>query len=352
MNSRNEEGFSLVELMVATFIGLLICYAVLQVYLAQSQAYKTTSNQNMILSTENAISYLVTPVIRSAGFLACGTTITAISNLNAGGPAPLGTFNNTNAMIIGYNGSGATYTISQANPANDNTASHWSPTLDTGLVGQVQPGSDVVVVFGATPGVSPTTVSQITASSKNFTLVNTTGLNLAANQYGAISDCGKSIIFQITGVAGTTLTHGSGGGNMQNTQDSFPISFQAGAQFTPIQQTAFFVGHGDGGQSSLMMATLNGTTWSIQPLVPGIELMKVEYGIGSNGVVTQYVSANSVTDWTTVYSVRLGFLIAGQIGSGVLSNRTYQVLNTTVTVPADNRLRHVFEFTIQLRNSL
>jgi type IV pilus assembly protein PilW len=115
----SQHGFSLIELMIATLLGLIISYAVIEVYLTQSQFYKTSNSQSLILSTENAIINLVTPPIRYAGFLGCGTALTAISNLNTGAPDPLGAFNTTPAMIMGYNGRGASFTFTQTNPAND-----------------------------------------------------------------------------------------------------------------------------------------------------------------------------------------------------------------------------------------
>lgn len=102
-----------------------------------------------------------------------------------------------------------------------------------------------------------------------------------------------------------------------------------------------------------MRAVLTGTTWDVQPIVPGVEIMKVLYGTGANGVVTNYVPANSVTNWSQVYAVRIGFLIAGQKGSGTGSTTAFQVLDTSVTpASTDDRLRHVFEITINLRNAL
>lgn len=347
----HQKGFSLVELMVASLIGLIISYAVLEIYLAQSRLYKTSSSQDLIQSSENAIANLITPIIRSAGFTGCGTLSTAISNLNAGGPSPLGTLNTNPTMIMGYNGSGSSYTISENNPANSSNANSWTPSLETTLVGSVSPGSDVVIVFGSAPGSSPSAITAIDPGSSSLVVQSLTGASITAGQFGGVSDCVKTIIFQISGLAGTTITHNSGGGVLQNASSTFPISFQVGSQFVPMQQTAFFVAQGQGGQSSLMRATLSGSSWNIQPLVPGVGIMKVQYGIGTNGI-TRYVDANAVTDWGQVYAVRLGFLIEGQPGSGTLNPGTYTVLETQVNVPADNRLRHVFEITIHLRNAL
>lgn len=347
-----QQGFSLVEIMVASLLGIIVSYAVLEMYLSQSRLYKTASTQTLIFSTENAIIHLITPIIRTTGFLGCSGTISAVSNLNAGGPPPLTSFNTNPIMLSGYNGSGASLTFTQTNPANDITATDWSPALHASLTGQVQQGNDVLIVLGAAPNTNPVGVTQINPGSSTLTIQSVSGLTLASGQLAAVSDCVKSVIFQITGISGTTITHSAGAGTLQNATNTFPVSFQVGAQFIPLQQTAFFVGQGHGEQSALMRGILNGSTWTVQPLVPGVELMKVQYGIGANGLITRYVAANAVPDWSRVYSVRLGFLIAGQLGTGSSTSRNYSVLDTTVTVPADNRMRHVFEMTIQLRNAL
>ncbi|MDI1353086.1 MAG: prepilin-type N-terminal cleavage/methylation domain-containing protein, partial [bacterium] len=228
-NSLYQQGFSLVELMIAIVLGLIVNYAVVQVYLAQTQVYKTANSQNLILNTENAITQLVTPVIRSTGFLGCGSTSSAISNLNAGGPNPLGTFGTTPIMVYGYNGSAASYTLTQGNPANDNTAADWSPTLHSSLVGQVQKGNDVLTVLGAAPYSQPVTVTTIDSSSSSFTVQSIIGSNVVSGQFASISDCVKSIVFIMTGVSGTTITHNSGAGTLQNTASLFPVNFQVGA---------------------------------------------------------------------------------------------------------------------------
>jgi type IV pilus assembly protein PilW len=352
MKIRQPDGFSIVELMITTAIGLIISLAIMEIYLAQSQLYKTNASQSLIQSTQNALTNLVTPIIRSAGFTGCGSIATSVSNLNPGGAPPIGALNTTQTMVMGYDGGTSNITITQQNSANSNTASNWTPTLDATLVGNVEAGNDVLIVLGSAPGSYPIPVTTITPGSNSFTVQGTSGVNLAAGQFGSVSDCLKTSVFQITNVTGTTITHDVGAGQLQNANSTFSVDYQPGCQFIPLQQTAFFVGQGTGGQSALMQATLSNSGWIIQPLVPGIDLMKVLYGIGANGTVTQYVPASSVANWSQVYAIRIAFLIEGQQASGNTKTTQYTVLNTIVTVPADNRLRHVFEITINLRDAL
>jgi len=346
-----QQGFSLIELMIASLVGLLLSLATTQIFLAQFQLYKASNSQDLIQSTENAIANILTPVVRSSGFIGCGTITSALTNLNAGGSIPLGTMGTSPTMIKGYSGGTANYTIT-SNAANSSAGTDWSPTLDSTLVGNAQKGSDVLVVFGSSPGSAPLSITTINSGSTTFVVQSATGAGIASGSYGAVSDCAKTIIFLVTGITGNTISHSSGGSALQNASSAFPINFLVGSQFILLQQTAFFVGQGQGGQSALMRATLVNGAWTVQPIVPGVEVMKVQYGIGSNGAITQYVDATAVTNWAQVYAVRLGFLIAGQPGSGSVSTEKFTVLNTQITVPADNRLRHVFEMTIHLRNSI
>lgn len=345
-----KNGFSIVELMTAVTIALFMLSVMLTVYLVQSRVYKTTTGQGFIQNSENAIATMMSQYIRGAGFAGCSTVANAVSNLNAGGSPPLGNINTAPAAIMGYQ---SLKTITQLNAANDANVADWSPSLDSTLAGNAIPGSDVLVVLGPPPGTLPTGVTAINNASNVFTVQNATGV--VAGQYGAISDCAKSAIFKITGVTGQNISHASGSGSLANSSDTLAVTFAPGAQFISLQQTAFFVGQGAGGQSSLMMATLNGNTWTVQALVPGVDTMKVMYGVGANGALNQYQTAANVTSWGQVYAVRLGFLVEGELASGNIStqnNTQFTLFNQTITVPADNRLRHVYEFTVNVRNNI
>lgn len=349
-NTQRLQGFTIIELLVGTAVSLILSLAIVEIYFAQTRLYKTSNSQTLIQSGQNAISNLVTPIIRSTGFSGCGSMLSAYSNLISGGPSPLGSINVNPSMIVGYSGGTSGFTL-PINATNSSSAADWSPALDASLVGSVEKGSDVLVVLGSAIGSAPSGLTAITSGSTTFNVQHIDS-TIVAGQYGVVSDCAKSIVFQITSAGGTTIAHAAGSGALANNSNVFPVAFQVGAQFIPLQQTAFFVGQGLGGQSTLMRAILVNGAWSIQPIVPGVDLMKVQYGVGNNGVITQYVPASGVGNWSKVYAVRIGFLIEGQAGSGQANATNFSVLDIPITVPADNRLRHVFEMTINLRNAL
>jgi len=100
--------------------------------------------------------------------------------------------------------------------------------------------------------------------------------------------------------------------------------------------------------------TLAGASVStaFQPLIIGIENLQVEFGIGSADRIEQYVSADEVTNWMNVRSVRYAILATSNQDTGGEENtNTYTLIDgETVTASGDNRLRQVQRDTVFLRN--
>ncbi len=356
---RRAKGFSLVELMVAMVLGIIVMAGVITVFLAQRRVYLTTSSQGGLQDSQNAISSIVGASLRGAGFLGCGSFRHANSIIKTGASSLVYNFT---APVFGFDakgtGSGGAYAITQINAADSSDSADWVPSLDSTLVGKSEPGSDIIVVGGEKPGTQSVPASSIN-NNVQFTIPDSSYGTLPAGTAAAISDCAKSTVFQITSMSSSSNIHnvhhtaGGGGSAPGNSSGSFQPQYKNGSQFVELQQVAYMVARGDGGQSSLYQAVMKNGAWDLQPLVPGVDSMQVLYGIGpESGGTTQYVSADDVGQWTQVNSVRIGFLLEGALGSGIVdSNPTqWDVLGTTVTVPKDTRLRHVFVMTVNLRN--
>lgn len=363
--NRCARGFTLIEVMIALTLGLIVIAGVITVFLALGRVDSTALSQAGVQNADNTISAIVSPAIRGAGFGGCGTlkrnTISTISN-----PGPL--VNNFNVAVQGYDAVGTPGTTSGTgtnkvllaadNAADDTNTADWTPALDASLP-IPEPGSDVLVVSGEMPGTAPASVNNILTGAGSFTLTDNPLSNVANTLTteglpapAALSDCGKSVVFMVTAVAGAgaavTVTHAAA--TPGNTTSAFQPTFAPGTQFVPLQQAVFYVAHGAGGQSALYEAVAIGGVWGAQPIVPGVENMQVRYGITTGGDY-QWMPAGAVADWSAVGAVRIGFLIEGGLGSNRLNAQTtFDVLGTTVTVPLDTRLRHTFEMTVNLRN--
>ena len=350
MKSRTA-GFGLIELMIAMALGLLVLAGVLVIFLAQRQVYQNATSQGLIQDADNALSAIITPVVRGAGFTGCGTIGNGVRSYVTARPTLL-TFD-TSSAVHGFQATAVPSPLVDGAP-NDTTTGDWIPALDGSFVtaGGVAKGSDVLVLIGAQPGTAPVGATAFNVGS--ITANNASSTNgFAAPLMVAVSDCGKSSVFEVDAVASNVLAYTTG-------PNGTPL-YPPGSQLIPIQQTAFFVAKGHAGQSALFEGVMTippgGTTagakWSVNEMVPGVSNMQVLYGIGVSGQNTQYVDASAVTNWSAVTSAKLGFLIEGNLASSTAAtNQTaFTLFNTAINVPADSRLRHTFYMTVNFRNA-
>lgn len=366
-------GFSLVEMMVSIVMAMIVTTAVLAVFVASRQSFNSTSGTAALADGGRFALDFIQNSVRSAGYMACNTTQRQISILQTA-PSPM-VANFTQAMggYEAHNTSpGGAFTLASSPVTPDSTTSDWaSPSgvapagLDAALASKVIKNNDVLVVYSTLRNAQSSYVTAITNGASSFT-VNAAG-SLANGQLATISDCAKSVVLWITSVSGNTVNFGSGGWP-NNSVSSFPVTFGIGSQVTPVDATVFYIGQGADGDGALFSLDLNAGTnspagsFTATELVPDIEAMQVLYGLDTTGsqTVSEYVTADNVvntlssppTSFNNVLSVKVAVLAASQPGAlpkaAVAS--TYNLLGTTVTAPADNRARQVFELTIGLRN--
>jgi len=361
---RRARGFTMVELMVAITLALIVSTGVLAVFLGSRSSFQSTSGVAALADNGRFALDFIQAAVRNAGYMACNTTQRQLSMLNVATPAPL-SYNYTQPLggfeANGTGGAGA-FTIATPPVAPDASLADWVSGLDASLANLVVKNSDVLVVYSTLRSAQATYVTAITDGANTFT-VNTQG-NLLANQIAVISDCSKSVVFQISSIAvagpNAQITHNAAGAP-GNTAAAFTVSFPAGAQVAPVDTTVFFIGQGADGDGALFAYDLYDPTGAPNPagfqayeLVPDIEAMEVLYGLDTNGTqtVSQYVTADQVPDFNLVMSVKIAVLAASPAGSmpRPAVAPTFTLLGNTVTAPTDNRMRQVFEITVSTRD--
>jgi type IV pilus assembly protein PilW len=363
-----SRGFSLVELMVAVTLGLIVTAGVISVFVGSRTAFQATSGTaNLSDSGRFALMYIENAV-RDSGFMACGAATRTVSNLNpeatnlyyapaavSGLFQPLGGFEAAGTSPIPAD----RYAVSTTPGALAN----WNPALD-GAFSTLPPANaiilnnDVLVVRSSATTGQPVYVTNVATNSFTVTAAG----SLAAGQLAIVSDCVKSLLFQVSsmspGAPGEILTH-TAGGSPGNTAATLPtwVTFAPGAQVTPLQTTVYYIGLGTDGDGALYAANVApNNTLTPTELAPDVEAMQILYGLDTTGSQTtsQYVTADQVPDFTQVMSVQVAVLAAGPPGSATLPKvaATYSLFGTTVTAPIDTRARQVFEVTIGARNAL
>ena len=373
-----QRGFSLIELMVAVTLALIVTAAVLSVFVGSRNAFMSTSGMASIADGGRFALTFIQNSVRNAGYMGCATSQTAgvaagvaPAILNSGTPAPVDSFivsfgqglggfeaNNTNP--------GASYTVSAPPVTADAIGGDWVSGLDLAFSGLVVKNNDVLVVRSTVRSSSaPALVTAIADGTNGFTVNALGSPPLQQNQLAVISDCVKFVAFQVSGINGSspsiTIGHASGG-SPGNSGSAFPVSFQNGAEVTPVDTVAYYIGRGADGDGALFAWDLNSPNAPTQTeIVPDIEAMQVLYGIDTTGsqTVSEYVTANNVLaqavngeGFNGVMSVKVAVLAASAPGAvpKPAAATTYNLLGTLVTAPIDTRARQVFDITIGLRN--
>jgi type IV pilus assembly protein PilW len=172
-----------------------------------------------------------------------------------------------------------------------------------------------------------------------------------------IYNCDAKSYFQVTGFAGGVMTHTATGGTPGNTVDTLSHTYFAGAEVVPVNTVVYYIqASTTPGVRSLFRKVGGGQP---EELVEGIDQMQIDYGVDTDGndAIDTYVTANNVTDWESVLSVRVALLVESVDQYGTESDtKQYQLLSdldaVTVLPPMDRRYREVFTATVGIRNKV
>jgi type IV pilus assembly protein PilW len=340
----------MVELMVAIALGLLLTTAVISVFVGSRQAYQSTSGIGALSDGGRVALNLLSQSARSAGYLACNSSLTGKPDTLLGATTLANDFG---TGITGFeaSGTGPRNAVSLPNAPAVGAAGDWTPSLDPAVIGSPGgppvKGSDVLVLRSTAAGAAILYTTGDVAPGASSVNVSRPS-QLAAGEYGVISDCAKSVIFQTTG--------GPGGGVVNFNGPLGPDDgFVAGALVAPVSTTVYYVGRNPDGVSSSLwrLQQINGGAFTADEVVPDVENMQVLYGIDPAGTQTAsaYVTADQVGA-TPVVSIRVAVLAASPPGNGVQAVPAFELLKTSVTAPTDSRLRKVFSETITLRDAV
>lgn len=383
-------GFSLIELMIALTVGLIVTAALAYVFLGSRAAQQTTAGSTAIADDGRFAVEFLTRALRSAGYLQC--TSAAYGGAQTVFPAGSSVIFDFTTALSGFeaNGSnpGQSFTVASSPVSGDTSVADWTPSLPSlpnspnvafgSSAGPIQ-GNDVLLVHGTAEQspiltTAPTTGGSIAVAGLTATRLDGTTTTLSANSLAVISDCGKSVAFQLASASGTTLTMSSGGAVTPSNQSaSFTpvgftsaLGFTSGAMINTPTSSMFFIAPGRDRDAALFRGDLycpaggsggctGAYTLNSYELVPDVESMQILYGILSNGQIVNYETADlvaSASAWNQVGVVRVALLVASPPNTVPPVTQSFSLAGTTVNTPADGRRRQVFEVTITLRDAL
>jgi type IV pilus assembly protein PilW len=366
-------GLSIIELLIAMVLGLTLAAGVVQIYVGTST---TERDQDARLRMQEngrfALNFLGNE-IRMAGYLGCQGSIqgSSVNNTLSAPPATL----QPETGIQGWEADGTAPGEINNSANNVATVASTSAEWSTGGAGfnipnvQAVPNSDIVRLWGGWGNSGP--VTDIDNSGSDPIIQAEASIGISANDFLIISDCEQADFVQACAVAPTggpattvdiTLSTTCNPGNI----GAAFVTSQDPAEVMRLEGALYYVGKRDNDANNpptLMRSTLTatGTAGPAEELIEGVESMQLLYGVNVDqdvrATVDAYLTADQVTNWDEVISVRVSLLLQSVNDGTVPAPQSYTFDGVTYDggvgngeLPADERVRRVFTATISLRN--
>ncbi|MEX2469321.1 MAG: PilW family protein [Pseudohongiellaceae bacterium] len=367
---KQQSGLSLIELMIAMVLGLTLALGVAQVYVGTTTTERDQDARLRIQENGRFGLNFIGNEMRMAGYLGCQGSIqgASVNNTLDGPPA---TFQ-PGTGIQGWEAGGTAPGTINNSANNVATQSSNSTEWTTGGAGfnipnvQAVPNSDIVRLWGGW-GNSGTVTSVDNAAN---TIQAQASVGIQADDFLIISDCEQADFVQACTVTPdtppTTVTITIDTSCNPGNVNTSVITSAAPAEVIRLEGAMYYVGKRDNDANnppSLYRSTLSdtGTAGPGEELIEGVESMQLTYGVNLDqdvrATVDAYLTADQVSNWNEVISVRVSLLLQSVEDGTVPSPQPYIFDGVTYDgaagngeLPADERVRRVFTATISLRN--
>jgi type IV pilus assembly protein PilW len=376
-----QQGLSLIELMIAMVVGLVLLAGVIQIFTSSRASYMVSEGLARLQENGRFGVGFLADDLRMAGQTGC--TVDSVNSLLAGTvTVPFDLNDPVSGFEFTGTEPGATYAMGSSLDPVTASAGLWSDNtgdpLSEDLRGRVVPGSDVVMVRAAKTikGVYPAAVTPADGDA----ITTTSGTGVPRGAIVMVSDCQTGDVFQNTAdedASELTRTADCGGQepcNIAPDARDFSRTWDLSSQLFSVSSKVYYVGgsdrdddgNPDPGTTALWVADYSqGTPPRYLQLIEGVENMQVLYGIDNTAdderQVGAYVTAADVSDWRDVVTVRVALLVrtteeiptpADSSDYLMLAADDSTASEIRVEPAGDRRMRKVFTTTVTLRNAL
>jgi len=316
---RKNNGYTLLELLVANALGLMVLAGVVQVFSANSQSIRVLNANTNVQEGGRIGLELLSRDIRMADYWGCM-------------PDPSSIVNHLNTTDSDYDPTKHNPTTSAGlDGAND------VGTLTLGGV-TVKPGTDVLYLKGIAPNpdvrILPPYMPTVSATIK----VNTGVTTLPEGALVLITNCNGGDFFTNTSnntETGSQVLHTIGNvtatGAVNNTSKNLSQTYKGDAIISTLVSKAYFVGANTKGGTSLYRYDEQDD--NLMELIPNVADLQFQYGEnnGTDHSVDKYGDAGTVT-MDMVISVRTTLVMASSDTSVISSGSLQREYSTTTTI--------------------
>ncbi len=355
-----QHGLSLIELMIASSLGLFLIGGVYQTFQITRQSTRLLQAEAEIQENARFSFSILSSVIQTAGYFGCKSTqnqrIHSLLKVSTEQLNPALSVQGWEAKNTHY---GDTYQTQANSGISSTTIKHWIDSTglhkDKGIKSKKY--SDVLKIWYTKP------------YHANLTSVNIAGLSfspidLEEGNLIAINDCQNIQLAQVCACEDSACEGVDSQAKLQscnNISDLKAIKIST-AKVAILEQAIFFVskrGSNKKGYKKNMPALYvrylgkGAKPTPKQEILEGVESLQVEYGedIDFNGSANAYVSADLVSDWKKIVSLRISLLLRSSSNNVVKAPQNLMFNGAKLKLSdADRYLRRVVSTTIALRN--
>jgi len=332
-----QQGFTLIELMIALLVGLFLTGTVVEVFLSTSKTNKIQDNLSRMQENARFAMHSLSRNIRQSAYFGGNCVEGVMGSVT----------NHINTASAQYNPLEHQFNLSTL----ENPIEGVNGVVNAGNSALDLPDSITIKSFPS--GASLPLTANMANTADVITIDQAGGVE--QNDIVLVTDCRMGDIFQVTNINVV-----AGNDQLQHSNISPAAGDGPGNTDTTLQQVYNTSAH-----VYRMVATELIKTYSIeidaqgvpglnngQQLVANIENMQILYGrVLSGGADTHYVSADLLTpiQMEDVQSVRISLLVRSPDDNIVDIPQTY-TFNGSLFTAEDRRLRKVYTTTIALRN--
>ncbi len=316
----NQNGLTLVEVLVAMVLGTFLIGSVLEVYLGSRHTNVMQDNLSELQENGRAAMDILSKDIRMAGFHGnSGFRTLAVSFVN-----PLPITPSVDTLISGVDSGQPNY---------------WTAAQQAAVV----PETDVITVLHAQPCGGKLQPPGMLNRSSNIPISATAAndCNINVNDVLFISNGVNADIFRATNSGSTAVSHAR-----------FSTFYAIDSELFNYVMNSYYIGLGVSNRPSLFR--YDNTRATADELIEGIENMQLTYGIDTDavgGTPNYYVTADGIgLNAQNIVSVHISLLVSSS--AEVAQQPVAYSFNNQSIMPNDRRLRKVFSTTISLRNRL
>jgi type IV pilus assembly protein PilW len=343
----SARGMTLVELMVGMTVGLFVVLVAVSIFISTRVLYGVGSASTRMSENGRLAMDILQSDLRNAAFVGCRPLLndSPVIVLLAGD----GGFLSSSAGLAGYHGTGGGFSPALTGPLAALPAA--SAPLPTSDVISVRVPADMAGLGIVATMASTQSAPQVAASSP--------GNTLAAGDIVLVASCKASSMFQVTEADPATtgvLSHGVGGGFVPgNASADLQQRFRTDATVYKMETRHYYVAPSQlrPGTNSLWRFVVPGGT-APEEVASGVDRLLVSYGI-DGGVaagqqnVDHYATADAVTGWDKVMTVRLQMLIATAKDNVTRTAQTVTFAGSSMAF-GDRRLRTSLSEVVTVRN--